>query len=68
MYDMGKPITFSIIGGGGFRAQYYLRISQALPEQFRVSGMVVRDEAKGKALEELWHVATYRTLDTALGK
>ncbi|WP_438351219.1 Gfo/Idh/MocA family protein [Paenibacillus sp. FA6] len=63
---MGKPITFSIIGGGGFRAQYYLRIAQALPEWFRVSGMVVRDEAKGKALEELWHVATYRSLEELL--
>lgn len=63
---MDKPITFSIIGGGGFRAQYFLRIAQALPEQFRVSGMVVRDESKGKSMEDVWHVATYRTLEQLL--
>jgi hypothetical protein len=47
---MGKPLTFSIIGGGGFRAQYFLRIAQTLPEQFCVSGMVIRDESKGRAV------------------
>jgi hypothetical protein len=63
---MKKPITFSIIGGGGFRAQYFLRIAQALPKQFRVSGMVVRDESKGRSMEDQWHVATYQTLDQLL--
>lgn len=63
---MGKPATFSIIGGSGFRAQYFLRIAQALPEQFRISGMVVRDESKGRDMEEQWHVATYRNLEQLL--
>jgi len=65
---MGKPITFSIVGGGGFRAQYFLRIAQALPERFRVAGLVVRDESKGKAMEDLWRVSTYRTLEQLLVK
>ncbi|MCZ8514499.1 Gfo/Idh/MocA family oxidoreductase [Paenibacillus filicis] len=59
---------FSIIGGAGFRAQFYLRIAEALPEQFRVSGMVVRDEAKGLAMERQWGVPTYRTLEALLAK
>jgi hypothetical protein len=63
---MKKTVSFSIVGGGSFRAQYFLRISKALPERFRVSGMVVRDELKGKALEEQWQVGTYRTLDELL--
>lgn len=63
---MSKPITFSIIGGGSFRAQYFLRIAQALPKQFCVSGMVIRDEIKGKEMEDLWRVPTYRTLDQLL--
>jgi hypothetical protein len=63
---MPAPVRFSVIGGAGFRAQYYLRIAQALPEHFQVSGMVVRDEAKGKAMERQWHVATYRNLDDLL--
>ncbi|MDQ1911901.1 Gfo/Idh/MocA family oxidoreductase [Paenibacillus sp. GD4] len=65
---MGKPASFSILGGAGFRAQYYLRIAQALPDRFQVSGMVVRDEAKGKALEQQWKVNTYRTLEELLSK
>ncbi|MEH7179107.1 Gfo/Idh/MocA family protein [Neobacillus vireti] len=55
-------ISFSIIGGASFRAQYYLRIAQALPEQFRVCGMVVRDEDKGNLLEKKWNVTTYRNV------
>jgi predicted dehydrogenase len=57
---------FSIIGGAGFRAQYYLRIAEALPNEFQISGMVVRDEENGKAMERQWNVATYRTLDQLL--
>jgi hypothetical protein len=59
-------ITFSIVGGASFRAQYYLRIAQALPDLFRVSGMVVRDGASGKLLEQKWNVSTYRTLTELL--
>ncbi|MGG1515362.1 Gfo/Idh/MocA family oxidoreductase [Paenibacillus oryzisoli] len=61
-------IPFSIIGGAGFRAQYFLRIAAALPERFRISGLVVRDEAKGRAMEAQWGVATYRTLEALLAK
>lgn len=60
--------TFSIIGGAGFRAQYFLRIAQALPERFRVSGMVVRDERQGLEMERKWNVPTYRTLDDLLAR
>lgn len=63
---MKKPAKFSIIGGGGYRAQYFLRIAQALPGHFCVSGMVVRDEAKGRAMEEQWGTACYRSLDELL--
>jgi hypothetical protein len=55
-------ISFSIIGGASFRAQYYLRIAQALPEQFRVCGMVVRDLDKGNLLEKKWNVSTFRNM------
>ncbi|HIW34464.1 MAG TPA: Gfo/Idh/MocA family oxidoreductase [Candidatus Paenibacillus intestinavium] len=65
---MGKPIKFSIVGGGGFRAQYFLRIAHSLTEQFHISGMVVRDEAVAISMEQLWHVNTYRTLDQLLLK
>jgi len=60
------PVKFSIIGGAGYRSQYYLRIAQAMPERFQVSGMVVRNEAKALDMERKWGVSTYRTLDQML--
>lgn len=65
---VGKPASFSMIGGAGFRAQYFLRIAQALPERFRVDSMVVRDEQQGREMERKWRVPTYRTLDDLLAR
>ena len=61
-----RQITFSIIGGGGFRAQYFYRIAKALPDLFYVSGAVVRSEEKGRLVEEQWNIPTYRTLEELL--
>jgi len=58
-------IGFGIIGGG-WRAGFYLRIARELPSRFRVGGLLVRDEGKGRVLEEVWGVNTYRTLDELL--
>ena len=58
-------ICFGIIGGG-WRAEFFLRVARTLPERFCVSGMVVRDEAKGRKLEGDWGVPTYRALDDLL--
>ncbi|GHO83275.1 Gfo/Idh/MocA family protein [Dictyobacter formicarum] len=60
-----NPIRFDIVGGG-FRIQAFLRIAYLMPERFQVGGIVVRDEAKGQAIEEKWHVKTYRTLEELL--
>lgn len=57
--------TFGVIGGG-WRAEFYLRVAQALPERFEVGGMLVRDAEKGAALEQRRGVATRRTLDALL--
>ncbi len=57
--------SFGIIGGG-WRAAFYLRVARALPERFRVAGMLVRDPKKGKVLEEKWGIKTHRTLDDLL--
>ncbi len=60
-----KPIEFVLIGAA-WRADFYLRIAAALPERFRVVGVLARDEAKGTTLECQWHVPTFRDLETLL--
>jgi len=62
---MTEPIRFSIVGGG-WRAAFYLRIARALPEQFSLTGMVVRDPIKGSKLEREWNLPTYRSVDDLL--
>lgn len=64
---MVQKARFAIIGGG-FRTQAYLQIARELPEQFQISGMVVRDEEKGQVIEQEWKVRTYRTLEELLDK
>ncbi|MFE5317833.1 Gfo/Idh/MocA family protein [Paenibacillus sp. NPDC056579] len=63
---MAHTATFIIIGGAGFRAQYFLRIAQALPDSFRISGLVIRDEEQAKAMERQWNIPSFRTLEDAL--
>ena len=58
-------ISFGIVGGG-WRAAFYLRVAKALPDRFRVAGMLVRDEKKGTVIEDRWGVKTHRTLDDLL--
>ena len=58
-------IQFGIIGGG-WRAEFYLRIAKALPEQFQIKGMLVRDQDKAATIEQSWNVQTYQTLDAFL--
>lgn len=63
---MASQARFAIVGGAGFRAQYYLRIAKALPDLFQVSGLVVRDAAKGVEMERQWGIASFRTLEDLL--
>ena len=58
-------IRFGIIGGG-WRAEFFLRIAQALPERFEVDGVLVRDPAKAEAFSTRWRVPTFGTLDELL--
>jgi len=60
-----KPIRFGIIGGG-WRSLFFLRIAQAMPEQFEVAGMFVRNPTKAQELAATWSVKTYATLDELL--
>lgn len=55
-------ISFGIVGGG-WRAEFYIRIANAMPERFRIHTMLIRDEEKGLAMEAKWGIPTVRTLE-----
>ncbi|NLV73629.1 MAG: Gfo/Idh/MocA family oxidoreductase [Chloroflexi bacterium] len=59
---MSKAIHFGIIGGG-WRAEFYLRIARALPDRFVLDGMVMRNPAKAEAMRARWQVPVYASLD-----
>ena len=60
-----EQARFGIIGGG-WRAEFYLRVAQQLSDRFSVAGMMVRDARKGERLEQQFGVRTSRTLDELL--
>ena len=41
-----KKIRFGLIGSG-WRAEFYIRIAKMLPEQFELTGVLIRDKEKG---------------------
>lgn len=60
-------IRFGIVGGAGWRSEFFLRIVRELSDRFEVTGMVVRDPEKGRALEGQWDVPTFRDVEELLG-
>lgn len=60
--EAGEPMRKIVFGlvGAGWRSEFFLRIAKELPERFKVSGVVVRDEEKARLLENKWGVRTYR--------
>src|SRR5687768_8223524 len=60
-----EPYTFGIVGAG-WRAEFFFRIAAALPERFRVVGVVTRDEEKGRGIERRWGWQTFRTAEALL--
>jgi Oxidoreductase family, NAD-binding Rossmann fold len=63
---MTDRVTFGIVGGAGFRAQYYFRIARALPDRFAVASALVRDPGKAAAVTQEWGVPTGPDLDELL--
>lgn len=57
---MGK-ITYSIIGGG-WRAEFYLRIAKLVPEKFSVACILVRNKETAKLISEKYDVKIVNAL------
>jgi len=60
-----NKITFAIIGSG-WRTEFFLRIVQALPEQFAVNAVLVRNPDKRAAFTQQWDVPAVGSLDELL--
>jgi predicted dehydrogenase len=52
------PITFGIVGGA-WRAEFFFRIAQALPETFQIVGCVARTQATRSRIEGSWGIRTF---------
>lgn len=64
---MSKPITFGLIGGG-WRAEFYFRIAQALPGRFHVAGCVATREATRTRIRAEWGIPVFDKIDGLLNE
>lgn len=60
-----NPSSFAVVGPG-WRTEFFLRVARALPEDFRIDGVVVRDPARGAAFETQWGVPSFRSIEALL--
>jgi predicted dehydrogenase len=60
-----SPCNFAIVGPG-WRTEFFLHVARALPDRFRIDGVVVRDPARGAAFEAQWGVPTFRSTEALL--
>lgn len=58
-------IRFGLVGGG-WRAEFYLRIAKALPERFAIAAMYVRNKDKAEELKRIWGVEVYTSQELFL--
>lgn len=65
MQTVPMTLTFAIVGSG-WRSDFFLRVAAALPERFRVTGLVTRSAATAAETETRWGVRGYPDLDTLL--
>ena len=52
--------------GSGWRAEFYIRIARLIPEQFELTGVMIRDEEKARAFSARFGVRTVSSLDALL--
>jgi hypothetical protein len=62
---MTEPIIFGLVGGG-WRAEFYFRIAQAMPERFRIAGCVARTEPTRARIKAAWKIPVFEELDALL--
>ena len=62
---MLRPILFGLVGGA-WRAEFFFRIAQSLPGQFRVAGCFVKSEATRTRIRAEWNIPVFNSLEGLL--
>ena len=57
-----EKIRFGLIGSG-WRAEFYIRIAKALPQQFDLTAVLIRSREKGEAFSKAFGVKVVNTLE-----
>ena len=57
-----KKIRFGLIGSG-WRAEFYIRIAKALPQQFELTKVLIRDKKKGEQFKKVHDVEVVQTIE-----
>ena len=55
-----------VIIGGGWRAEFYLRIAKAIPEKFNVSAICVRNPERRQYIAEKFNVKVFSSIEESL--
>jgi predicted dehydrogenase len=63
--DSGALTRYALIGNG-WRSSVFLRVAYALPERFRVTGVLTRRAEAGEQIEHDFGLPTFRTIDDLL--
>ena len=58
-------INFVVIGGG-WRAEFYIRIAKALPEIFNLKGICVRNSKSAAYISRKYNIKVFETIDELL--
>ena len=56
------------IVGTGWRAEFYIRIAQALPDEFEIVGVVARRVENAEYMQKKWSISTFSTLSELITK
>ncbi len=65
--DFMSVIEFGIVGAG-WRTEFYLRIARALPNRFKIVGVVENETKKHKPFEQKWELPIFADIEGLLKK
>jgi hypothetical protein len=64
---MNGLISFGLVGGA-WRAEFFFRIAQALPERFRVVGCVTKNAGRRERIKAVWNIPVFDHVDELLNE